>query len=306
MIRIGAVNPDTSHFATFAKYLHDGQRARYTAIYNDGLRDDAAIDKFITDFQLEKRCRTLDELVDFVDVGFVHSCNWEQHLRLAEPFIKKGKPVFIDKPIVGSLSDCRKLEAFAESGAVILGSSSLRYCYEVREFLDKPEAERGQIVSVIGTVGTDEFNYGIHVVEMIGGLVGTGAIACRCVGSGEVDGRRCETFFIRFDTGLTAIYNNFHAIHQPFTATIMTTKTTFQFAVDSKRLYMALLDQVLNRLENKPNILADVPALLESVKIMLAGRLSRARGGVEVKLADIPDDDPGFDGAAFERFYAKR
>ena len=86
----------------------------------------------------------------------------------------------------------------------------------------------------------------------------------------------------------------------------MTTKTTFQFAVDSKRLYMALLDQVLNRLENKPNILADVPALLESVKIMLAGRLSRARGGVEVKLADIPDDDPGFDGAAFERFYAKR
>lgn len=306
MIRIGAVNPDTSHFGTFAKYLHAGARARYTAIYNDGIRDDAAIDKFVADFQLEQRCRTMDELADCVDVAFIHSCNWAQHLRLAEPFVKKGKPVFIDKPIVGSLADCRKLEALARQGAVILGSSSLRYCDEVREFLAKPESERGQTISIIGTVGTDEFNYGIHVVEMIGGLAGTGAVACRCVGSGEAGGRRCETFFVRFASGVTAVYNNFHEVWHPFTATIMTTKTTFQFTVNTGRIYAALLDQVLDRLENKPNALADIPALVESVAIMLAGRLSRARGGIEVKLADIPADDPGFDGAAFEKFYAKR
>ncbi len=306
MIRIGAVNPDTSHMATFAKYLHAGERARYTAVYNDGIRDDAAIDKFIADFQMEKRCRTLAELADCVDAAFIHSCNWSKHLRLAEPFIAKGKPVFIDKPIVGSIADCRKLEDLARAGAVILGSSSLRYCNEVREFMAQPLETRGQIVSIIGTVGSDEFNYGIHVVEMIGGLAGTGAVACRCVGSGEVDGRRCETFFVRFASGVTAVYNTFHEVWHPFTATIMTTKTTFQFRVDTHGLYGALLDQVLDRLENKGGALADIPTLVESVTIMLAGRLSRSRGGIEVKLAEIPADDPGFDGDAFEKWYAKR
>ncbi len=305
MIRIGAVNPDTSHLASFAKYLNTEQRARYVAVYNDGIRDDAAIEKYIAEYQLEKRCTTLAELVDRVDVGIIHSCNWDRHLELAEPFVKKNKPVFIDKPIVGTPADCRRLQAWAKAGAVVLGSSSLRYCCEVRDFLKQPIEDRGEIVSAIGTVGSDEFNYGIHVVEMLGGLLGTGAVSCRFIGAGTVDGKRCETFFIRYASGVTAIYNNFHAVWHPTTATIMTGKKTFQFEVNTKNLYAALLEQVLNYLEGKPHILADVPALLESVYIMLAGRLSRQSGGEEINLADIPENDPGFDGKAFEAWYAR-
>lgn len=103
-----------------------------------------------------------------------------------------------------------------------------------------------------------------------------------------------------------AVYNNFHQIHHPFETVIMTTEKTFQFRVDTHRIYGALLDQVLDRLETGCSKLVDVPALSESIKIMLAGRLSRLRGGIEVKLSDIPPDDPGFDGNAFEKRYAER
>ena len=60
----------------------------------------------------------------------------------------------------------------------------------------------------------------------------------------------------------------------------------------------------LKVIENKNNSLAPVPALTESVRIMLAGRISREQGGGECRLTDIPDNDPGYDGHAFERTYA--
>ena len=88
------------------------------------------------------------------------------------PFIERNKPVFIDKPIVGSFADCRKLEQLAAQGAVILGSSSVRYAEEVDAFLAEPIEERGELMTIYGTAGVDEFNYAIHIIEAIHQLAG--------------------------------------------------------------------------------------------------------------------------------------
>jgi predicted dehydrogenase len=288
----------------FSKYLHSGNRARYAAVYNDGFRGDDEVSSFIAKQGLEKRCRNIEELAEMVDIGFVQSCNWNNHIKQAMPFIKKGKPVFIDKPIVGSLADCRKLEELAGKSAVILGSSSVRYAQEVASFVALPEAERGRIVSIFGTAGVDEFNYGVHIVEAIGGLAGTGAVSCKFAGGNTLDGKICETFLARFDNGVTAVYNTFQGAWQPFEVVIMTTKTTYQFRIDTSKIYAALLDRICDYMETGKNDLAPVKTLTESIKIMLAGRISRAQEGREIKLADIPADDPGYDGDAFERAYA--
>ncbi|MDD4557306.1 MAG: hypothetical protein PHX89_00005, partial [bacterium] len=105
MIKIGIINIDTSHPITFAEYLKKGKRARYTAIYNDGFRSEAEVEGFISKYGLERRCSSIEELADCVDIGFVQGCNWDRHLSQAKLFLAGGKPVFIDKPIVGSLSD---------------------------------------------------------------------------------------------------------------------------------------------------------------------------------------------------------
>ncbi|HZO86839.1 MAG TPA: Gfo/Idh/MocA family oxidoreductase [Chthonomonadaceae bacterium] len=304
MIRIGVVNIDTSHPLAFSKYLEQGNRARYVAVYNDGFRGDDEVEAFIRNHGLEKRCQSVEELADYVDIGFVQGCDWDQHLRHALPFIERGKPVFIDKPLVGYLADCKALENLADKGAVILGSSSARYAQEIADFLVQPESERGKILNVYGTAGVDEFNYGIHIVEAIGGVMGTGAVSTQFVGSGEAEGKRAETFFVRFADGRTAVYTLCHGVWQPFEMVIMTTKSTFQFRMDTSKIYAALLDRICDFMETGQNRMAPVNALTESVKIMLAGRLSRERGGGEVRLADIPADDPGYDGADFARGYA--
>jgi len=305
MIKIGVVNIDVSHPKAFAEYLAKDSRARYTAVYNDGFRGDDEVEGFISKYGLERRCRSIDELAECVDIGFIQSCNWGRHLEQAMPFLKRGKPVFIDKPVAGSLADCLTFEKLAEEGAVILGSSSVRYSEEITGFMNTPESERGRILNIFGTSGVDEFSYGIHVVEGIGGMTGTGAVSCRFSGFSEYGGKRCETYFIRFENGITAIYNTFHKLWQPFEYVITTDKSTFHFRVSTEtRLYGALLDRICEYMETGINKLAPVGEITESVKIMLAGRISREKGGVEVKLTEIPGNDPGFDGDRFEAEYA--
>ena len=304
MIRIGAVNIDTSHPRGFAEVLENEPRAKYVGVYDDSFRSDAEVEGFIKKFGLEKRCGSIEELAALCDIGFVHGCNWDDHLRCARPFLAAGKPVFIDKPIVGSLRDCRELERLAREGAVILGASSVRYAYEVAEFLRLPVEERGEVVSIFGTSGVDEFNYGIHIAECISAIAGGHAESVRSLGKGERDGQYSESFFVKFSNGVTAVYNTFTNTWQPFALTIMTTKTTYQFTLDSGRLYRALIEQILDYMEGKPNRLAPVGDLTESVKVMLAGKASREQGGKTVLLAELPEDAPGYDGAAFYQGYA--
>ena len=304
MIRIGVVNIDVSHPLSFAEYLDKGNRARYVAVYNDGFREDDEVNAFIKKFNMEKRCKTVEELAELVDIGFIQGCNWDKHLEYAMPFIVRKKPVFIDKPIAGSIADCRKLEGLVAGGAVILGSSSARYAEEIVDFISMDEEDRGKIMNIFGTSGVDEFNYGIHIVEVIGGLAGTSAVSCRFVGSSECNGKICETFFVRFVNGSTAIYNIYQGTWQPFELVIMTTKTTYQFRIDSSKIYKALLDRICDYMETGKSNLAPMDKLTESVKIMLAGRISRANGGMEMKLTEIPEGDSGYDGYEFEKKYA--
>jgi predicted dehydrogenase len=304
MFNIGVVNIDSSHPKAFSEYLSKGDRARYKAVYNDGFRDGDEVEAFIRTNSMEGRCSTIEELADMVDIGFIQSVNWDNHLKQAMPFIERGKPVFIDKPMAGSLADCRKLEELASKGAVILGCSSIRYAEEVINFVNTPEEERGKILNIFGTSGVDEFNYSIHIVEVIGGIAGTGAVSNKFVGRSEIAGKKCETFYVKYDSGITAVYNAFHGTWQPFEVVIMTTKGTYQFRIDTDKVYGALLDRICDYMETKTSTLAPVKAITESVKIMLAGRISREKGGIEIKLADIPENDPGYDGELFTKGYA--
>ena len=299
MIRVGAVNIDTSHPMGFADVMETGNRARYVGVYNDSFRDDREVEGFIRRFNLEKRCDSLEELAQMCDIGFIHGCNWDDHLRCALPFIRQGKPVFIDKPIVGNLSDCEKLLSLARDGAVILGASSARYAYEIQQFLSIPEEERGQIVQVFGTAGVDEFNYGVHIAEALAGIMGSGFTSVRFMGRGQAGGKYSETYYLEHTSGASAVFNTFTGTWQPFVITIMTTKTTYHFQIDSSRLYAALVEQICNFMEGKPHILAGCEELTESIRVMLAATASRADNGAAVTLNELRADGPSYDGAAF-------
>lgn len=305
MKKIGLVNIDTSHPFSWAQKMEANPELdmQYAMLFNDGFRGDDEVNWFINKYNMEGRAQSIDELAEKCDIGFVQSCNWEKHVDQAMPFIERGKPVLIDKPFVGSVKDIKRIRELMKNGAKIVGSSSARYANEIQEFLAIPVEERGEVVSVYGESGVDEFNYSVHVGEILSEVAGAPAVSCKFIGSAERDGGKCDIFSVRFENGVIGTYCTYLTGHRPFNVSIITTKTSTCFKIDALKLYMSLLTRVSEMLKTGEKTTADIERILNVSEFMICGKRSRdLENGREVKVSELRDDDK-FDGYAFEKAY---
>jgi len=306
MLRFGAVTIDVSHPRAFASELKKGDRAAYTAVFNDCFRTDEEVKAFADNFGLTIY-DDLDEMIDNIDLGLIHCCNWDKHLDYVMHFVNKGKPVFVDKPIVGNMADCRRILDLAARGAVILGTSALRYCYEVQNTTAKMAELGSRPLHIHTTVGVDDFNYAIHAVELICGLNPAMPVSCRFVGNAQIDGEgeKADTYFITFDNGSTASYTNLGKKFALCNTSVLTDKGgDYCFAVDNTKLYEAMLKKVCDAMDGDSDALISVPVMVESVKVLLAGKASKLNGGCDVRLDSTMLEEVSFDGYLFEEGYA--
>jgi hypothetical protein len=122
---------------------------------------------------------TIDALLEKVDAVLLETNDGRPHLVQALPVLQAGKPLFVDKPIAGSLPDAIAIFVAAEKyGTPVFSSSSLRY-------VSGAQAARGGTLGQI--TGCDAFSpaptepthpdlywYGIHGVETLFTVMGTG------------------------------------------------------------------------------------------------------------------------------------
>jgi hypothetical protein len=64
-----------------------------------------------------------------------------------------------------------------------------------------------------------------------------------------------------------------------------------------------MLNQLCNYFEGKKNSMASVKSMLDSIRIMLAGRKSHLNGGSVENVYDVTEEDGGFDGLDFYKGY---
>jgi Oxidoreductase family, NAD-binding Rossmann fold len=312
MIKVGAVNLDTSHPTAFAEIYRHGNRAKYTAVYNDGFRTDEEVQAFMDANGIVKRCKTIEELVAQVDVGMIHSCNWDDHIDQAMPFIKAGKPVFIDKPICGNLKDCKTLEHLAANGGAILGTSALRYAKEIQEFSVQSVEECGEIVSIMGSCGVDIFSYAIHTLEGMAGLIGgPGIEAVTWVGSATKGKVVSDQYHVKRTDGISCILQLAKGMWLPSVYMVTTTKSIYSIQPSTTALYTCAsevyvpqLERICDFIENGRSM-TPVLEMTENIKAHLAAQKSKDNGGITVKLSDLSEDEPGFDGTAYAKDYEK-
>ena len=175
MRRIGIIGIENSHTNHFLRHLNLEDRfpqARCTTI----VRGTPERVEELTKISELDVVDTPEELVGAVDAAIVCSRDGALHRAQAEPLLRAGIPVLVDKPLAASTADARALvEAGEAGGTTLLSASAVRFTPEVAEL---KEGTDGLVaVDVTGPADPDSpysgiFFYGIHTVETAFELIG--------------------------------------------------------------------------------------------------------------------------------------
>jgi len=195
-LRAGIIGLDTSHVVAFTKLLNGphagGEMAgiRVVAAYPGGSPDVASSRDRVEGFTRQVRdefgveiVTSIDALLGKVDVVLLESVDGRPHLAQVEPVLKARKPVFVDKPVAGSLADAVKIYALAARyGTPCFSSSSLRFSPSLRALKGDPKVGEVEGCDVYGPCPLEEhhpdlFWYGVHGVESLFTVMGTGCVS---------------------------------------------------------------------------------------------------------------------------------
>ncbi len=295
MIRIGLVDLDTSHPKAFTSILNSMEGVHVTALCDGHDVWPVGYDaQFAKENNIPQVCASLEEMLPHVDAAMIHGVDWDKHIAKILPFLKAGKHVLIDKPVVGNVSDIRRMnELDSTYPSLIFGGSSLRFAQEIVSLKSSIENISGRTTVIVSGPG-DFFSYGIHTTEMLQGLLGTGVKYVEFK-----QGHASSFVFLTYQSGFTALMQLETAFHE-WSASVYTSAGLQMTKVDATKLYGPFLAAFISFIKRENEFQLAGP--LEAVKIHIAAKLSRRDGG-RVALSELPEGE-GFDGAAFAAEYA--
>ena len=172
MRRVGFIGTENSHIDHFMRFLntegrHPGFRA--TALAggdNERNRTLAAAGG------IELVVEEPEDLLGQVDVAVICTRDGARHREQAEPLLRAGVPVLVDKPLATTVADAEAIVAAARAGGAVLESASaLRFVPQIAELgsAREPDGALRQL-GLVGPADPDSpysglFFYGIHHVE---------------------------------------------------------------------------------------------------------------------------------------------
>lgn len=203
-LKIGMIGLDTSHSPAFTQILNNENTDpeflgfQLTHAYPYGSKTIASSYSRIPKYTEEVKAMgveisdSISDLLAQVDVVLLETNDGRLHLEQAREVINAKKPLFIDKPIAASLSDAIKIFELAHEHEVpVFSASSLRYGPATQAVV------QGSIGKIIGAntyspakieaTHPDLFWYGVHGVEALFTLLGTGCKQVRRFYSADVD-----------------------------------------------------------------------------------------------------------------------
>jgi Oxidoreductase family, NAD-binding Rossmann fold len=204
-LRLGIIGLDTSHVAAFTAILNNPKHPNHVAggkvvaAFKGGSPDIEASWSRLEGYTKELREKyevtiydSIEEMCRHVDAVLLESVDGRPHLAQAKPVFHAGKPLFIDKPMAGSLKDVIEIFRLAKAARVpVFSASSLRYGRKTQAvrngLIGKVERAETSSPCHIEKTHPDLFWYGVHGVESLFTVMGTG---CESVHRGQTaDGR---------------------------------------------------------------------------------------------------------------------
>ena len=192
VIKIGIIGLDTSHSPAFAEFFNGGSTEpglsgfKVVAAYPYGSKDIKSSFETIPEYTEKVKSMgvevvdSIKALLKKVDAVLLETNDGRLHLEQAREVFKAGKPLFIDKPLTASLTDAVTIYREAkERNNAVFSASSLRYLANAQAV--RQDNKIGQVLGAdtfspasLEPNHPDLFWYGIHGVEILYTVLGTG------------------------------------------------------------------------------------------------------------------------------------
>jgi predicted dehydrogenase len=294
-LRAGIIGTDTSHVPAFAKSLksHPEWKIRLVAAFKGGSPDLPTsanrVEGFAKTIQDEfgvEIVDSIDALLSKVDVVLLTSVDGRPHLAQVTPVLRARKPVFVDKPLAASLEDARRIVELArQTRTPFFSSSSSRFHSDIPRLRDNSGV--GKVTKVQATYALnklefhpDLFFYGIHGVEALYAVMGTGCTTLSRKIEGDADITTC-----RWKDGRVGVY---HGTLKPGAKQPLIRVWGDKGTTDASGSggYEGLL-RAAAEFFHTGRAPFDVAETIEIFEFMTAAELSKERNGADVTLAEL-------------------
>ena len=178
-MKIGIIGTDSSHAIAFSERLMN--KGHQIFAYRGGSSIELSstrIEKISG--QLSENgvpfIGSLQELAQICDAFIITSVDASQHFEQFAQLSAAKKPIFIDKPVAQNYEQALAIIELAnKQGIPVMSCSALRFAEEIELAKSERNIEAVDIITPLPMLGDlDYFYYGIHAVEMISALKGTG------------------------------------------------------------------------------------------------------------------------------------
>ncbi len=174
MLKIGFIDLDTSHPRSFVKRLNAMTDVKVTGLFDRGRKNGKAeSDNFSREFALTEYA-SIDALCASCDAIMVLSADWATHFDDVAKCMRYGRPCYCDKPVFAAREEINAfLKLAGETKTPFLGGSGWRWNQRTKNFFQETKAKEVRDILISGQ--NELFYYGIHAVDWLLGLIGSGA-----------------------------------------------------------------------------------------------------------------------------------
>ncbi len=260
----------------FARYPQRDLGARVTAAWDP---DSAAAAKLAGAYGLEHVSQSLEEMAGCVDAAIICDDRSMEHAKRAEPFLRAGKPVYVDK-LFGSnyASSLPIVKLTQEHRAPCFAASALRFARELEEARQQIE-KIGPVKLLTLTGPGDLVWYGIHLLEVAFPLLGSDVEALVNTGQGAHNNIRA-----RYRNGVDLLINISEEYPYGFHCHVLGTKGHFFTTIgDAVYFYTNLMEAAVAMFHGGP-VPVDPEESLKIMYFLDVAAKSKSQGGTWIPL----------------------
>jgi predicted dehydrogenase len=156
--------------------------------------------------RIEQVMLEYSDMIGKVDAVLLARDDSKNHLMYAEPFLRAGLSVYIDKPIALSVLDLEKLYALEQYPGQIFTCSALRFSKELM-LTETDREDLGQIKHITAFTPKSWSKYAVHIIEPVLSMLPKGDSPVELVSPSTTDDS--GSLIVRWQSG---IQTNFFAL----------------------------------------------------------------------------------------------